>query len=150
MFLYVYDMMEKGYVTLDAELTRTIEDLHTQLVDAQLQLKGENYSRMVLQLNLPEESGETFAFLDTLHETVARYYPEDALLVGNSTSSLDLSASFSGDNVLIGVLTIVFVVVVLMFTFQSAGLPVLLILVIQGSVWINFSFPYLQNSPSSW
>ena len=147
MFLYVYDMMEKGYVTLDAELTRTIEDLHTQLVDAQLQLKGENYSRMVLQLNLPEESGETFAFLDTLHETVARYYPEDALLVGNSTSSLDLSASFSGDNVLIGVLTIVFVVVVLMFTFQSAGLPVLLILVIQGSVWINFSFPYLQNSP---
>ena len=147
MFLYVYDMMEKGYVTLDAELTRTIEDLHTQLVDAQLQLKGENYSRMVLQLNLPEESGETFAFLDTLHETVARYYPEDALLVGNSTSSLDLSASFSGDNVLIGVLTSVVVVVVLMFTFQSAGLPVLLILVIQGSVWINFSFPYLQNSP---
>ena len=31
-------------------------------------------------------------------------------------------------------------------TFQSAGLPVLLILVIQGSVWINFSFPYLMDS----
>nr|WP_325185156.1 MMPL family transporter [uncultured Oscillibacter sp.] len=147
MFLYVYDMMDQGYVTLDGDMEETIRDLHGQLTDAQLQLKGEHYSRLVLQLNLPEESQETFAFLDTLHETVARYYPEDALLVGNSTSDFDLSASFGNDNLLIGILTIVFVILVLVFTFQSAGLPVLLILVIQGSVWINFSFPYLQNEP---
>ena len=40
-----------------------------------------------------------------------------------------------------------FVVLVLVFTFKSTGLPILLILVIQGSVWINFSFPYLQQEP---
>ena len=145
MFLFVYDQMQAGYVTLEGDMAETIEDLHTQLHDAQLQLKGENYSRLVLQLNLPEESPETFAFLDTLHETVAEYYPEDALLVGNSTSDFDLSSSFSKDNLLIGILTIVFVILVLIFTFKSAGLPVLLILVIQGSVWINFSFPYLMG-----
>ncbi|MCI8912662.1 MAG: MMPL family transporter [Lawsonibacter sp.] len=147
MFLFVYDQMEAGYVTLDSDMTETIEDLHEQLTDAQLQLKGENYSRMVLQLNLPEESEETFAFLDTLHHVVGRYFPENSLLVGNSTSDFDLSESFGNDNLLIGILTIVFVILVLVFTFQSAGLPVLLILVIQGSVWINFSFPYLQNEP---
>ena len=145
MFLFVYDQMQAGYVTLEGDMAETIEDLHTQLHDAQLQLKGENYSRLVLQLNLPEETPETFAFLDTLHETVAEYYPEDALLVGNSTSDFDLSSSFSKDNLLIGILTIVFVILVLIFTFKSAGLPVLLILVIQGSVWINFSFPYLMG-----
>ena len=145
MFLFVYDQMQAGYVTLEGDMAETIEDLHTQLHDAQLQLKGENYSRLVLQLNLPEESPETFAFLDTLHKTVAEYYPEDALLVGNSTSDFDLSSSFSKDNLLIGILTIVFVILVLIFTFKSAGLPVLLILVIQGSVWINFSFPYLMG-----
>ena len=147
MFLYVYDMMEEGYVTLDEDMTETIADLHSQLVDAQLQLKGEHYSRLVLQLNLPEEGEETFAFLDTLHAVVRKYYPSDAFLVGNSTSDFDLSSSFGNDNLLISILTIVFVILVLVFTFQSAGLPVLLILVIQGSVWINFSFPYLQNEP---
>ncbi len=147
MFLFVYDQMQEGYLTLDADMTETIEDLHTQLTDAQLQLKGENYSRLVLQLNLPEESEETFAFLDTLHGIVAKYYPEDAFLVGNSTSDFDLSTSFGNDNLLIGILTIVFVILVLIFTFKSSGLPVLLILVIQGSVWINFSFPTLQHSP---
>ncbi len=147
MFLYVYDMMDEGYISLDADMTETIEDLHVQLTDAQLQLKGENYSRLVLQLNLPEEGEETFTFLDTLHEIVGRYYPENSLLVGNSTSDFDLSASFGNDNMLISILTIVFVILVLVFTFKSAGLPVLLILVIQGSVWINFSFPYLQKEP---
>ena len=67
--------------------------------------------------------------------------------MGNSTSDYDLASSFSHDNTLISVLTIVFVILVLLFTFMSVGLPVLLILVIQGSVWLNFSFPTLQNSP---
>lgn len=144
MFLFVHDQMEEGYVSLDDEMTDEINDLYEQLSDAQLQLKGENYSRLVLQLALPEESDETFDFLDKLHNMAGRYY-DDYLLVGNSTSDDDLSASFVNDNLLISILTIVFVIVVLMFTFQSAGLPVLLILVIQGSVWINFSFPYLMN-----
>ena len=145
MFLFVYDQMEEGYVSLDDDMTETIEDLHTQLSDAQLQLKGERYSRLVLQLKLPEESQETFDFLDILHSAASKYY-DDYLVVGNSTSDYDLSSSFSNDNLLISILTIVFVILVLVFTFKSAGLPVLLILVIQGSVWINFSFPYLMST----
>ena len=47
---------------------------------------------------------------------------------------------------MISVLSAIFVIIVLIFTFKSAGLPVLLILVIQGSVWINFSFPYLTGN----
>ncbi len=42
---------------------------------------------------------------------------------------------------LISVLSALFVVMILLFTFKSAGLPVLLIVVIQGSIWINFSVP---------
>ena len=60
---------------------------------------------------------------------------------------MDLSSSFGEDNLLISVLSALFVVLVLLFTFKSAGLPVLLIIVIQGSIWINFSVPYLQHTP---
>lgn len=48
---------------------------------------------------------------------------------------------------MISILSAFFVIIVLLFTFQSAGLPVLLIVVIQGSIWINFSFPKLMNQP---
>jgi predicted RND superfamily exporter protein len=68
------------------------------------------------------------------------------LLVGNSTNARDLSESFTGDNLKISVLTVLFVMAILLFTFQSAGLPVLLVLTIQGSIWINFSYPYLTDT----
>ena len=42
---------------------------------------------------------------------------------------------------------IMFVMLILLVTYQSAGLPVLLILVIQGSIWINFAIPAIRNTP---
>ncbi|MCI8856046.1 MAG: MMPL family transporter [Clostridiaceae bacterium] len=145
MFLFLYDKKEEGFVELDPEMNADINDLYDQLTDAKRQLQGENYTRLLLSLNLPEESPETFAFLNTIHQIAAKYY-DDVYLVGDSTSNLDLSTSFSRDNVVISVLSALFVIIVLLFTFQSAGLPVLLIAVIQSSVWINFSFPYLTST----
>lgn len=145
-FMFVYDQVQSGYVTLDAELNQDLEDIHEKLTDAQLQLEGENYSRFVLELNLPEESAETFAFLETLHDMGGKYYDyNNVYVVGESTSDADLASSFKNDNILISILSAVFVMLVLLFTFQSAGIPVLLIVVIQSSIWINFSIPYLQQ-----
>lgn len=146
MFMYLYDQKEAGYVTLDEELDDELEDMHTQLMDGKAQLQSESYSRMLIYSTLPEESAETFDFLDKVHQTAERYYPEGVYLVGNSTNEKDLSSSFVDDNTMISVLSAIFVIIVLVFTFNSAGLPVLLILVIQGSVWINFSFPYLTGN----
>ena len=47
----------------------------------------------------------------------------------------------------VSIVSILIVLVVLLFTFKSAGMPILLILVIQGSIWINFSIPALTNTP---
>ena len=100
-----------------------------------------------MDLNVSQESEETFAFLDKARQTAQNYYGDDVLLVGNATSNFDLSATFGEDNTLISILSIVFVMIVLLLTFQSAGVPFILILVIQGSVWINFTYPTLRGTP---
>lgn len=147
MFMFLYDQKEAGYVSLAADLDEELEDIHNQLTDAQVQLLGEHYSRILIYLDLPEESPETFAFLQEIHQCAREFYDSENLyLVGNSTNDFDLSASFSNDNILISILSAVFVIIVLLFTFKSAGLPILLILVIQGSIWMNFSFPYLSKT----
>lgn len=145
MFMFTYDEVQKGYVTLDGELMDTLEELHTTLNDAILQLRSDNYSRILVFVNLPEEGEETFDFLQTIHMEAEKFYPENVYLVGNSTSDYDLSSSFATDNLIISILSALFVIIILIFTFKSAGLPVLLIAVIQGSIWLNFSFPYLQS-----
>lgn len=148
LFMFIHDVKDEGYITLDEEMDREIDDLYTQLNDARAQMLGDHYTRLVLRLNLPEEGAETFAFLQTIHTEAERYYDADSIyLVGDSTSDYDLSASFAKDNILISVLTVVFVILVLLFTFMSVGLPILLILVIQGSIWLNFAVPGVTQKP---
>lgn len=147
MFMFVKDEMRKGNVTFSGDTQEKLDDLFDQLDKARIQLQSDRYSRLVAYLDLPEEGDETFEFLDEAHAIVAKYYSSDCYVVGNSTSAKDLSSTFGEDNMLISILSALFVILVLLFTFTSAALPVLLIVVIQGSIWLNFSFPYLQDSP---
>ena len=145
--LFLKDQLESYNIHLTGEDQQMLDDMFAQLDSAQAQLQNDTYSRMVVYLNLPEESDETFAFLGRIREMIGQYYASDYYVVGNSTSSRDLSASFVKDNLIISILSALFVILVLLFTFQSAGLPVLLIVVIEGSIWINFSFPTIMNQP---
>lgn len=145
MFMFVYDEVQEGYVTLEDDLQETLDDAYRQMNFAKNQLQGENYSRMLVYLTLPEESEETFAFLDKMHEIAGKYYSGKVLVCGESVSQYDLQKTFSRDNIVVNVVSILVVLVVLLFTFKSAGMPVLLIAVIQGSIWINFSVPALQH-----
>ncbi len=145
MFMFVYDEVDEGYVTLDDELQDTLDDAYRQMNFAKNQLQGENYSRMLVYLTLPEESAETFAFLDKMHEIAGKYYGSRVLVCGESVSQYDLQKTFGRDNLVTNVLSILTVLVVLLFTFKSAGMPVLLIAVIQGCIWLNFSVPALQH-----
>ena len=147
MFVYLKDMLETNNISLTGDGMEDLGDMLAQLETAQSQLKNEKYSRMVVYLNLPEESEETYAFLTTIRSIIGQYYEGDYYVVGNSTSCRDLSSFFATDNLMISLLSMLFVIIVLLFTFKSAGLPVLLIAVIQGSIWINFSFPTITGQP---
>ena len=147
MFLYLNDMMKTNNISLSVEGMEDMGDMLSQLETAQKQLTNDKYSRMVVYLNLPEEGEETYAFLQTIRDITGKYYPNDYYVVGNSTNSRDLSASFVTDNLMISLLSAFFVIIVLIFTFKSVGLPILLILVIQGSIWINFSVPTFTGQP---
>ena len=156
LFMFLQDEMKGGNITLEGDIQDTLDDLFDQLNWAQVQLQSDKYSRMVVYLNLPEESDETMAFLDTIHGILARYYSGNTYVVGNSTNVKDLSGSFVQDNILISVLSALFVVLILLFTFQSVGLPILLIIVIQGSIWMNcrtnlcISWGTSSSTPSRW
>ena len=142
---FIYEQKEKGGIEFDEELSEEIDDLHEAVCDARKQLEGTEYDRLVFALKGPVEGEETFRTIDRIRDIALDYY-DQVYVVGDATSNYDLSSSFQRDNVIISVLTALFVGIILLFTFQSAGLPFLLVLTIQGSIWINFSMPYLAGS----
>ncbi len=142
MFLFVCDQVDSGLVTLGSDQTQMLKDAQTQMQSAKAQLRGEDYDRMLIYLTLPESGEETYAFTDKILEVAQKYYPDERVyLAGNSTNEYDFEKSFAVDNKVVSIVSILIVMVVLLFTFNSAGMPVLLILVIQGCIWLNFSIP---------
>ena len=144
--MFLYDEVDQGYVTLDDDLMDELEEAHSLMQIALDQLQGEDYSRMLVYLNLPEEGDETFAFLDQMHVIANKYYEDVTILIpGEATSDYDLYKTFQRDNIVVNVVSILAVLVVLLFTFMSAGMPVLLIMIIQGAIYINFCFPAIEH-----
>ena len=152
-FSFLHEKIDEGYVDLDADDRADLDDTYDLLTMARKQLQGKTYERMVVSLSLPEESEETFAFLRGLHSVVDPVFEKEmdedpslkVYIVGESTSEMDLRSQFETDNIVVSVVSVLFVLVILLFTFQSAGMPLLLIAVIEGSIFINFSVPALMH-----
>ncbi len=146
MLLYVCDQLDAGVVTLSDDQMQLLSDAKVQMLSAKNQLQGDQYSRMLLYLTLPVSGDETYAFTDTVTAIAQKYYPGDKVyLAGDSTNEYEFEKSFAVDNKVVSIVSILIVMLVLLFTFNSAGMPLLLILVIQGCIWINFSVPTITG-----
>jgi len=147
MFLFVCEQVENGLVSLDQEQEDMLMEAKEQIENGKLQLQGEDYARVLVYLTLPVSGDTTYEFLDTIQETAEKYYPDKKVyVVGNSTTEYDFQKSFEVDNTVVSIVTILIVLVVLLFTFMSVGMPILLIFVIQGAIWINFSIPTITGN----
>lgn len=147
LFSFLYEVVEKGDVEVTAEQKSMIEDLNSQLSDAKAQLQGPDYSRMLVYCDTDVQSQQSYDLIGQIHDIAEKYYDGTIYVAGDATCSRDLEQTYTRDNAMVSILSVVFVVIVILFTFRSAGLPVLLIAVIQGSIWINFTWPYVTNEP---
>ncbi len=145
LFEFLNDKIADGTVTLSDAQAAQVTALSDQLTRASAQLEGASYHRLVLTLAAASDGDETFALLDRIHAVVHQYYPTDSYLVGDAMSAYGSEQTFTQDNVMVSAMSILMVMLVLLFTFRSLGMPILLTLVIQGSIWINFGITVLTG-----
>ncbi|MGN0763299.1 MAG: MMPL family transporter, partial [Aristaeellaceae bacterium] len=106
---------------------------------------SEHYSRMVISVTADPEGEETFALIQQLRDIAQTYYPDEWLMAGEGVSTLDLKQTVTNDMTLVNLLAIGAVFVVLLASFRSLSLPVILVLAIENAIWINLSIPYFRG-----
>ena len=119
-----------------------------QITMARANFESQNYSRLVFNINSPTESKESLKLIEELSTELGQFYDE-YYLAGESVACYDMAKTFPRDNFLVSFLTVLFVLTILFFTFKNFILPLILILAIQGGMWINFVIPFLSSSPIS-
>jgi drug exporter, RND family len=110
-------------------------------------LESENYSRMVLSVGVDYEGEETFALVEKIRNTAAKYYGNNYYLAGQGVGTYDLMDTITDDMVKVNLVAIAAVLIVLILTMRQIKTPIVLVLAIETAIWINLSIPYLQNTP---
>ena len=150
MLLYLFEKIDQGIVTLSDSQTEMLDSMRGSLERGVSQLRGKDWDRLVLTSSVPAEGDESLALIDEIRGIAESYYGAGSVLVvGDITSARDLHDSYNSDSLLISLLTLIFVFVILLFTFRTFIGAAVLVFVIQGSIWINFSFPYLTGTSCS-
>ncbi len=110
------------------------------------QFYSENYSRIILQTDTKNEGEVAFHLIEQVQRTAQKYYGKEAYTIGESVTLYDIKTTVQKDNKLVNLLTILTIAFVLIVTFRSISIPIVLLLTIQSAVWINLSVPYFTDS----
>ena len=121
------------------DMRKTMIESQENIASAEKLLRAEHYSRMLITVTLPPESEESARFVEFLSANVKEIFGEEAYVAGEIATTNDLTKAFDADNRLISIFTVVSIFVIIMIVFGSLSLPVILVAIIQGAVWITMS-----------
>ncbi|WP_239422103.1 MMPL family transporter [Bacillus sp. CGMCC 1.16541] len=106
---------------------------------------SENYSRIIINTNQTTEGDVPFSIVEKVENIATDYYGDNALSLGESVTLYDIKNTVTKDNLVVNTLTIATIALVLLISFRSVSIPVILLITIQAAVWINLSIPYFSN-----
>lgn len=123
-----------------------VSDAREDIEKAEDLFHGDNYSRMLISIDLPNESKDTTEFVEYLSDEVKSVFGGDSHIAGEIVSTYNLEKSFAHDNLFITVFTLISIFVIVMMIFRLLSLPVIPAAIIQGAIFIAMSTQLVGNS----
>ena len=148
MFRYLSeDMMNdpKFSSFLSEDLKDEIIGMKSQLDDGIAQLLGTNHSLMMIETSLPVESAETTSFMDTLTALCGEKLTNDVYFIGNTPMNYEMEKSFDEELLHITILTAVAIFIVVLITFRSVWIPLILVLIVQCGVYVTMTVNFFMD-----
>lgn len=119
---------------IDTDMKNKITDAKGTITDAKELLVGSDYNRAIFNTTLDSEGKETYSFIENVKNAMT---DKNAYVIGDSPMALEMSKTFDNEMNLITILTMIFIFVVVAFTFKSILIPIILVFLIQCAVYIT-------------
>lgn len=110
------------------------------------QFYSEHYSRIILYTDTDEEGDTAFSVVEQVQQTAAAYYGDQVYSCGQSVNLYDMKNTVTQDNRLVNLIAVLAIAAVLLITFRSLSLPLVLLFTIETAIWLNLSVPYFTGS----
>lgn len=109
-------------------------------------LSNENWQLLLVGSRYKVASEEVNEQCDVLDRICKSYDPE-GMLVGEAPCTKDLIRITDKDFKTVSVVSIGVIFLIIMFVFQAVSLPVILVAVIEGAIFVNMGIPFYTGTP---
>lgn len=122
---------------LDTTTIQLLDSTQQQLSQAMDMLSHEDYSMMIALTSLPDESEETYAFIDQMDEWLDEAFDESYYMIGESVMFSELKDGFNQEMTMVTLLTILAIFIIVAITFRSIIVPSILVMTVMTAVYVN-------------
>lgn len=109
------------------------------------QLRTEQYARIMISVDSEQESEYAFACSEDLERVIKEYYPENSYMIGMTSTTMDIRDILTDDYNKVSLLSLAGVAIVVMITFHSVLVPILVIIPIEVAIYLNMTLPYIMG-----
>ena len=108
-------------------------------------LHTDNYSRIMIYVKTSDESDFAFQCANEITSIVRSYYPEDSYITGVIPSTQDIKSIITADYNFVNLLSILGVGLVVLISFKSLIIPIVVLIPIEVAVFFNMAVPYFTG-----
>ena len=125
----------------------SIEPLRAALDQANAAFHGKRYDRMLLELAIPVTDKNLIPSVQRILSTVQEVYGENFYMTGVPMSTYDIGNAFRSDLLKVNLITFLAILLIVTLSFRSFRLPLLLVFVIEGAIWITMGLSCAFGQP---
>ena len=119
------------------EASRTLSEAHKELLDGVAMLHSDKHSVAAVVTDYDFESPQTFAFVDRFKTMSDRSLHGEHYLIGESVMYKEFKDGFPDELLLLTILTVVAIFIIVLLTFKSIVVPILLIITVLSGVYVD-------------
>ena len=106
-------------------------------------LHKKGYSRLLVPIRTSAESPLAYQCVNEITAIVKEYYPEESYIVGVTPSTMDIQEIITKDYNYVNLLSLAGVAIVILITFKSLLIPIVVMVPIEVAIFINMALPYV-------
>lgn len=120
-----------------SEDNQVITGLKQQLDSAREIFIGEHYQRMILNPSFSVTDPDFNPCMEAILAAAENIYGNQYYVTGGPMSAYDIGKAFHSDLMKVNLITLLAILLIVILSFRSFLLPLLLVFVIEGAIWIS-------------
>lgn len=131
--------------SLVTDVDKTIPD---ELIPHEIKQKfvGPNYTRMIAYFDIDAEGQLMYELSDYVIENAKMVFEDEFYIVGVPTSTAEIKKTVMADGIVVKMISVLTIALIIGLMFKSLFIPIVLVGLIETSIWINISLSYLSGS----